>query len=74
MADINVFQAVAVPRKPVRSKKALTIALEMISGDVPGPGLGFFINYTSRGPSTDETGERRLRRPVIEAVSNKEME
>jgi capsular polysaccharide biosynthesis protein len=74
MANIIVFQAVAVPRKPVRSKKGLNIALGMISGAVPGTGFGFFIEYAGQGLSIPESGERHLGLPVCGAVFYKEKE
>jgi len=45
MASISAVQTVAVPRKPVSPKKGLNIVLGILSGFVPGPGLGFFSEY-----------------------------
>jgi uncharacterized protein involved in exopolysaccharide biosynthesis len=74
MANISVVQTVAVPRKPVRPKKALNIALGMISGAVSGPGLGFFRGYTGQGLSTPESGKRHLGLPVFGPGPYKEKE
>ncbi|OGP92998.1 MAG: hypothetical protein A2157_17720 [Deltaproteobacteria bacterium RBG_16_47_11] len=74
MANISVVQTVAVPQKPVRPKKALNIVLGIISGAVSGPGHGFFSEYTNRGLSTPERGERHLGLPVFGTVPYKEKE
>jgi len=74
MANISMVRAVAVPRRPVRPKKGLNIALGIISGAVSGPGLGFFIEVPGQGLSIPESGKRHLGLPVFGPVPYKEKE
>lgn len=71
LANISVIQPAAVPVKPVRPKKMLTMLLSLFIGTFSGMGLAFILEHLSQCLTTPESVERRLGVPVLTSVSLK---
>ena len=72
LANISVIQPAAVPVKPVRPKKMLTMLLSLFFGAFAGLGLAFLSEHLSQGLTTPDSVERRLGLPVLTTISLKE--
>lgn len=72
LANISVIQPAAVPVKPVRPKKLLTMLLSLFFGAFTGLGLAFISEHLSQGLTTPDSVERRLGLPVLTTISLKE--
>lgn len=72
IANISVIQAPAIPQKPVKPNKPLTIILGVLLGAIAGLGYAFFSEYSSQSFSTPEQVERQLGLPVLISVTLKE--
>lgn len=71
LANISVIQPAAVPVKPVRPKKQLTMLLSVFFGIFSGLGLAFVSEHLSQGLTTPNGAERRLGLPVLTTISLK---
>ena len=72
LANISVIQPADVPAIPVRPKKKLYMLLSLIFGTFSGLGLAFISEHISQVLTTPDGVERRLRLPVLTAISIKE--
>ncbi len=63
--NIHVVDRPTVPIKPIKPKKAISIALASILGLVLGVSLCFFIEYLDTSIKTKEDVERLIKTPVL---------
>ena len=69
---VEIYQAAAVPAKPIKPRKGLNILLGMILGAVSGLGFAFFSEYTSESFSTPGIAEKELALPVLTTIPHRD--
>lgn len=73
MANLRVIQPAAIPVKPVKPKKALSILLGTIVGAVGGITSAFLSAYLQEGYSRPEEASQELGLPILASIRYKDL-